>query len=201
MVHITPEYTYESYRVSATYTDLPVTLERVRQHLRNEDLNYDDDYVIGLIRAAAKTVEGQYGLSLLTQTIVETHRKFPGYSHRPVMLRVHPLIAVSSVQYTDADGNTQTWVADEYYSGRYMNMSFIAPKVGYQFPSTLADRPGTVTVTYTAGFGNKASDVPTDIQTALLLIIGKLYTNREDPTQAMPTASDALLAPYLRFPC
>lgn len=195
------QHTYESYRITSAYTDLPVTLDRVRQHLRNEDLNYDDEYVIGLIRGCAKTIEQHYGLSLLSQTYVETHREFPGFSSRAIELRVHPIVAITSIQYLDADGTTKTWDSAEYYSGRYLNASFVAPKIGYEYPSTVADRAGAVTITYTAGFGTKASDVPNDIQTALLLMIGKLYTNREDPTQSLPTASDALMSPYLRFHC
>ncbi len=140
MVHLMKQHTYESYRITSAYTDLPVTLDRVRQHLRNEDLNYDDEYVIGLIRGCAKTIEQHYGLSLLTQTYVETHREFPGFSSRAIELRVHPIVAITSIQYLDADGTTKTWDSAEYYSGRYLNASFVAPKIGYEYPSTVAEK-------------------------------------------------------------
>ena len=191
--------TYTAYQVTAASAELPVTLEMVRAHLRNEDLRYDDEYVSARIRAAAAGIEKQYGLALLTQTIRQTHSAFPATSDTPLLLRIAPLISVTSIGYIDSAGNTQTWSASEYASGHYNQTAFIIPKTGYSWPSGLAVRPDAVIITYQAGFGSKASNVPADISSALLLQVGYLYENREDAPQTLATAADNLLRPWYRF--
>lgn len=191
--------TYTSCQVTATSAELPVTLELARAHLRNEDLRFDDEYVSAVIRAAAANIEKQYGLALLTQTIRQTHSAFPASSDTPLLLRIAPLVSVTSIAYIDSAGNTQTWSSAEYASGRYDLTAFIIPKTGYTWPSGLAVRPDAVVVTYQAGFGTKASVLPADIRSALLLQIGYLYENREDAPQTLITAADNLLRPWYRF--
>ena len=196
---MTHDTTYTAYQVTATSSELPVTLEMARAHLRNEDLRYDDEYVSALIRAAAAGVEKNYGLALLTQTIRQTHSAFPATSDTPLLLRIAPLISVTSIGYIDSAGNTQTWSASEYASGHFDQTAFIIPKTGYSWPSGLAVRPDAVIITYQAGFGTKASNVPADIRSALLLLVGYLYDNREDAPQTFTTAADNLLRPWYRF--
>lgn len=198
---MTNDTTYHAYQVTASSSELQVTLDMARMHLRNEDLKYDDQYVEFIIRSAAANIEKQYGLALLTQTIAQYHSCFPCASDAPLLLRIAPLISVTSIQYVDSAGDTQTWSAAEYASGRYDNTAFIVPKVGYSWPSDLSDSPNAVTVTYQAGFGAKASSVPADIRSALLLMIGSLYENREDAPSTLPMASQNILLPYYRFSC
>lgn len=195
------EPTYTAYQVTASSAELPVTLETARAHLRNEDLRYDDDYLTGIIRSAAAAVEKTYGMALLTQTIAQYHRKFPCAPDTPLLLRIAPLASVTSIQYVDSAGATQVWSASEYAYGHYNQTAFIVPKVGYSWPSDVANLPNAVTVTYQAGFGAKASAIPADIRAALLLTIGFLYENREDAPSTLPTAADNLLRPYYRFSC
>lgn len=196
---MTHDKTYEAYKVVTPGIELPVTLELVRMHLRNEDLRADDELVRAYIRTAAATVERTYGLALIEQTIDQYHSAFPANSDQPVLLRVAPLISITSVTYVDSAGDTQTWDADEYTTGRINGQPVIVPKVGYTYPSGLTTRPNAVTITYKAGFGLSADSVPNDIRSALLLMVGHLYENREDPPNSLPRASEALLHPWYRF--
>lgn len=191
--------TYTAYQVTTANAELAVTLDVARAHLRNEDLRHDDEYVSALIRAASAAIEKQYGLALLSQTVKQYHTAFPATSDTPLLLRIAPLISVTSIAYIDSAGNTQTWTASEYASGHFNQTAFIIPKTGYAWPSGLAVLPDAVTITYQAGFGTKASTVPADIRSALLLQIGYLYDNREDAPQTLQTAADNLLRPYYRF--
>lgn len=194
--------TYCSYIVHSPNSELPVTLDRVRQHLRNEDLQHDDEYLRGVIRAASDYVERTYGLALLTQTIEQYHSNFPCDSSQPLMLRIAPLLSVSSIQYTDSAGATQTWTSSEYTSGNYNGRPFIVPKVGYSWPSGVnMNQPNAVTVTYEAGYGAKPSTVPPVVTQALLLKVTDLYENRNDPPRDRQTASDLLLQPFYQFSC
>lgn len=196
---MTNDPTYTAYSISDRSAELPVSLELTRMHLRNEDLRVDDALVRALILSATQNIEAQYGIALLEQTVVQTHNAFPASSDTPMLLRIAPLLSVTSIAYIDAAGATQTWSASQYTSGRFNNTAFIVPKIGYSWPSGLAKMPNAVTITYDAGYGTKSENIPEPIKQAILLNVGWLYENREDPTATLSRASDHLLRPYYRF--
>lgn len=196
---MTNDPTYTAYAISDRSAELPVSLELTRMHLRNEDLRVDDALVRALILSATQNIEAQYGIALLEQTVVQTHNAFPASSDTPMLLRIAPLLSVTSIAYIDAAGATQTWSASQYTSGRFNNTAFIVPKIGYSWPSGLAKMPNAVTITYDAGYGTKSENIPEPIKQAILLNVGWLYENREDPTATLSRASDHLLRPYYRF--
>ena len=191
--------TYRAYNVHTAATELPVTLEQVRYHLRNEDMRFDDELLKAYIRAAAGYVERTYGLALLTQTIKQYHAEFPYGSDTPLLLRIAPLASVTSIEYTDSAGASQTWASPEYTSGRLNLGGFIVPGIGYSWPGSVANLPNAVTVTYQAGFGAKPSTLPAPVTQALLLMIGDMYQRREDNVVNLPKASEHLLQPWYRW--
>ena len=191
--------TYNAYTVSAANSELPVTLEQTRYHLRNEDLRFDDDLLAQYIRAACGYVERAYGLALLTQTIQQFHCAFPAASDQPILLRIAPLSSVTSIVYTDGAGVSQTWSNTEYTSGRLDLGGFIVPAIGYTWPGDVARLPNAVTITYHAGFGAKASTLPPPVTSAILLMVGDMYQKREDTPVSLPKASEYLLSPWMRW--
>lgn len=191
--------TYRAYKVETPATELAVSLETVRYHLRNEDLRFDDALLTTYIKAASDYVERSYGLALLTQTVKQYHAAFPCGSTEPILLRIAPLESITSITYTDTAGATQTWSASQYVSGRYDLGGFIVPGQTYTWPGSVATLPNAITVTYTAGFGEKASTLPAAITQALLLIIGDMYQKREDNVVSLPKASEHLLLPWMRW--
>ena len=195
--------TYTSYIVHTPNVELPVTLERVRQHLRNEDLKHDDDYLAGVIRAACDMVEQVYGVALLTQTIKQYHSDFPNTSDSPLLLRITPLATITSITYLDSAGVTQTWSASEYTTGSYNGRYFVTPKVDYTWPSDVATgQPNAVTITYQAGYGAKMSNIPASVVQGILMEIAHQYgAGRENPVRTMSTAAEYYLQPLYRFSC
>jgi len=191
--------TYNSYKVLAKSAELPVGIELTRQHLRNEDLRFDDDLVVSYIRAAAATIERQYGMALLEQTVAQYHSRFPNSSDTPMRLRIAPLLSITSVVYVDSEGAAQTWHADNYTTGHYNGMPILVPKVGKSWPTALNNAPNAVVITYKAGFGTSSDTVPGDVRSAMLLMIAHLYEHRDDPPMTLPRASDILLQPYYQF--
>lgn len=191
--------TYRAYNVQTPATELPVTLETVRYHLRNEDMRFDDALLATYIRAACGYVERTYGLALLTQTIKQYHAAFPAGSDTPLLLRIAPLASITSIVYTDTDGAAQTWSASEYTSGRLDLGGFIVPAIGYTWPGSVASLPNAVTVTYQAGFGASQSSLPAPVVQAILLIVGDMYQRREDNVVSLPKASEHLLLPWYRW--
>lgn len=195
--------TYRSYEVTTPNTELPVTIDLARYQLRNEDLQFDDDYVRHLIFTAADLIERTYGLALLEQTIKQYHSSFPCTSDQPILLRIAPLYGVTpitSVTYVDSAGVTQTWSASEYTTGQYNGRPILIPKHGYSWPSsTSVNHQNAVTITYQAGYGTKASSIPKTIIQAMLLNITDLYENRSDSVRTMATASERIMQSFYRF--
>lgn len=200
---MTHDPTYRSYIVHTANAELPVTLDRVRQHLRNEDLAHDDDYLRGVIRAACDMVERVYGVALLTQTIKQYHSDFPCTSETPLLLRITPLASITSITYVDSAGATQTWSASEYTTGAYNGRYFVTPKVDYTWPSDVATgQPNAVTITYSAGYGAKMSNIPASVVQGILMEIAHQYSaGRENPVRTMSTAAEYYLQPLYRFSC
>ena len=187
------------YKITAPSAILPVSIEEARQQLRNEGGTFDDDYIESLIWAAAASIEQQYGLALIETTVEQYHTGFPDSSDQGIYLRIAPLLSVESIAYTDTAGAAQTVTIADYTNGGINGYPFVIPKINTEWPTDTARKPNAVTVTYTAGFGDAAADVPKSIKQAILLMVADLYQNREDRPDTMPRASEALLRPYYRY--
>lgn len=183
--------------VSAPATE-PVTLAEAKAHLRVEH-TADDAYITTLIEAVRTCIEGITHRALVTQTLELTLDAFPSCSG-VVRLPRNPVSAVTSVQYIDDAGITQTLDAAKYRVDLKSIVARLTPAYGEIWPTT---RPITnaVIVTFTAGYGT-AGAVPKAIKQAILLSIGTYYdTLREtvivgDSVQEVPPAAGFLLGPY-----
>jgi len=156
----------------------PMTLAQAKAHLR-VDAADDDAYITAMIVAARQWVEQMANLCLIEQTVVERFDSFPTYGYFD--LSKSPVMAVTSIQYTDSNGDLQTWAAGNYEVDTVTKPARVMVKFGISYPTTrLALAP--VTVTYTAGFGDEADDIPIPIIQAMKLFIGELYENRQSLT-------------------
>lgn len=194
-----------------------VTDADLYEHLRVETSGSpaapEDATIIGAYkRAAMAHLDGAYGVlgrALVSQTWTVEYRAFPARPD-PVLgsyalwLPLPPLQSVSSVAYTDTDGSAQTLASSKYdVVKRGDRPGYLVPAYGESWPST-RDEPSAVRVTFVAGYGESAADVPDSITTAALLLAAELYEHRSarDAQQARmysnPTV-EALLAPYRVF--
>ncbi len=154
----------------------PVTLALVKSHLR-VDHSDEDDLLNLIITAARQWAEEYTRRSFVTQTWTLDMDDFPAGTGLPLRYG-SPLQSVSSVKYYDSDETLQTWSADEYHVDTKSIVGRVVLDDGYSWPSDLDDRPNCVTVTYVAGYGDEATDVPAAIRLALLEIIANGYENR-----------------------
>ena len=176
----------------------PVTKDEVEAHLRIA-ADSEDTFLDTLIKAARGFVENETRRALITQTLVLTLDHFPPARH--IFLENAPLQSVTSVQYVDSAGSTQTFSSSSYSVSTAKTPGQIALSDGETWPVT-KNEIDAVTITYVAGYGS-ASDVPQAIKQAMLMLIGHWYENREDET-LMPGISsvkvekgvDRLLRPY-----
>jgi len=151
----------------------PVTLAEAKAHL-NLTTTDDDDLVTAKIAAARQFVERQLGQSLIATTLELTLDSFPcGHIEIPGS----PILSVTSIKYTDADGLEATMAPADYTADAASNPARIA--VGDAgWPST----DGTIAavrVRYVAGYGEAAADVPGDLREAVMQVAAHYYENRE----------------------
>lgn len=181
-------------KVTVSPTEEPLTPDEVKSQIKI-DHTLEDSLITIEIQAAREYVENKLGVALVTQTIEEKLHEFPLKDRlnpmRGIFLKRYPLVTVSSIAYKDSDGNSQTIDSDDYTLVTSSKPPIIAPKNGVSWPTTL-EEVGSITVTYTAGYG-AASAVPADIKQAMLLIISNWFDNRSNSVQEKWTAADNIL--------
>lgn len=170
-----------------------------KRHLRVEH-SQDDAVIDGLVAAATKHIDGFTGIlgrALINQTWRQDLGCFD--SCRIYLPLKPPISAVTSVTYYDAS-NTQRTLASSVYAGPFADGegAFIELAYGQSWPETYS-RPDAVSITFTAGYGAAASDVPEDILQGVKLLIAHWYENREtvnigNISSSLPFGADVLFS-------
>ena len=153
-----------------------VTLAEAKAHLRVDDSD-QDAVITALIEAATSHVDGPAGIgvALLTQTWRLSLDQWPAEA---IQIPLGPVQAVSSITYVDQSGVTQTWSPTDYLVDIDASVARLVPAYAATWP--VARRQlGAIKITFLAGYGTAASDVPADIRAAIKLLIGHLFANRE----------------------
>lgn len=171
-----------------------VTLAEAKAHLR-VDGSDEDALISGLVRAATAHLDGAKGVlgrCLLTQRWAVSWPEFSDELRLPLA----PVASVQAVKYVDVDGVSRTADASSYVAA----ITDGAVIQSADWPAT-DERPGAVTVEFTAGYGNAAA-VPHPIKQAILLLVGHWYANREavnvgNIVTPLPMAVEALTLPYV----
>lgn len=159
----------------------PVTLAEAKQHLR-VDGHEDDAYIAGLVRAAREWVEEYLDRTLiLTQWTVRGDR-FPPDSTDEIELPRPPMATAGtataiSVTYTLEDGTTAAYSTNLFRVDRHSTPGAVKPLYGQTWPPHRQD-DNSLAITYWAGYGANANDVPAAIRHAMLMLIGFWYENR-----------------------
>lgn len=164
---------------------LPVTLAETKAHIR-VDLDDDDALIGGLIDQAVAEIDGAAGLlgrALIKQTWQARLRTWPtGPLAAVLRVPLPPLIAVGAITYLDGDGASQTVDAGSYVVVTEVQPGEVWLAKGKSWPANTLDtgRP-VITVTFDAGFGEAAADVPEPVRRWIMNRVGLLYSNRELP--------------------
>jgi uncharacterized phiE125 gp8 family phage protein len=133
-----------------------------------------NDVIDSLITAARKLVEQWTGRTLITTT-------YDFYTNQlcdEIQIPTGNVISISSITYEDLDDATQTLSSTLYEldNKSVINTVFRVPNQTY--PEVL-DKPNSVKITFTAGYGANTSDVPEALKTAIKMTIADIYTHRE----------------------
>lgn len=134
----------------------------------------EDDLISALITAAREYCEGFTGRALATQTLEAYPQRFPCADE--IELPRPPLQSVTSVKYTDSDGDETTMTEDtDYIVDTDSTVGRIVLPYAETWPTATLYTVNPIKVRYVAGY----ETIPRSIKQAMLLLIGHWYANRE----------------------
>lgn len=159
----------------------------------------EDPYLVSLLKAARLHIEDVIKRKLITQTVKLYLDKFPARAF--FELPLPPVQSVTSLQYIDQDGTTQTLSTDAYQASINRHRAAIRLNEGYTWPET-DDALETVIVTMVVGYGDARANVPAPIKHAILLLAGHYYNQRESVIFGLvgtevPQGIASLVSPYV----
>jgi len=150
----------------------------VQDVIENSYITSEDEHALidNMIQAVCKRWEMQTNMALSSGTYYRRLEIWPSEGY--LVLKRWPLTAVTSIVYTDADGNENTFSSSYYWVDTNSEPGRVWLHRNRWWPTTTL-RPGpSIVTTYTAGYAS-VSAVPADIKQALLRMTGDLYENRE----------------------
>lgn len=190
----------------------PVSRTEAKNYLKI-DSTADDDLIDDLIKSAREMVEDFTKRSFITQTWklvldrfpVHRNRKYDDYEgvlHLPksevvnsadyIVLQRAPIQSITSLVTIDDHNNSSTFAASNYYLDT--ENSRLVLNDGATWPTDLRAQ-AAVNVTYEAGYGDAATDVPARIRTAIKKIVAQLYDDRHS-CEDMPVGCKKMLMPF-----
>lgn len=188
-----------SLEVSTAPATEPVSTADAKAHMKIDTAD-DDELIDSWVVAARILIEKNWGVSLITQTLKLRLDHFPHDGQR-IMLPAPPAATITSVQYVDNDGNTQTWASSNYAIAVNDRPGTLSRAYNVSYPTTRSI-DNAVTITYTAGYG-VASAIPANIIHAIKLLLTLWNEAREAACPVnlteIPFGVDALLVDHKTY--
>ena len=183
----------------------PVSLAETKVHLRVE-VPDDDTLITGYIEAATGIAEEFLRRRLVEQTWRFYLDAFPA-NGSSILVPASPLASISGFTYKDPETGADTTVTASDYSveapsGPNPARGKIVLAFEKEWP-TAREEPNAVKFDAVVGYG-AASEVPAAIRSAILLLVGNLYANRESVVTGtiaskLPMSAEFLLSPFRMF--
>lgn len=185
--------TRHSLEVTSAASLYPVTLDELKAHLRFTE-SEDDALLVDAIKEATEKLEEDTRRQFMNATVAEYYDYWPfdawhqgrdvylwhySASGPSVAMQVHraPLVSVSSITYTDTEGNTQTWGSGNYTVDAKSEPGRITVAYNGAVPAARV-QTNSITVTYVAGYGTSRGNVPRRAKRGILMYAGALYDGR-----------------------
>jgi uncharacterized phiE125 gp8 family phage protein len=182
---------------------VPVSVDEARAHVSAYGSG-DDAILTAMIAAAVSHLDGRAGVlgrALIQQTWELSLDHFPDTDHRlwpaacyhwpvthlhaqdvgAIKLPLAPLSSVTWIKYVDETGTQQTLDPATYIVDTTSEPGVVVPAYNALWPVTQKVR-NAVTVRFVCGYGTNATDVPQALRSAILLMVGDLFENREAVT-------------------
>lgn len=177
----------------AGYGDAILSLDACKLHLRVTH-DSENELISALRDAAIEFVERYCGVKLgPVSGMTWRAESLPSDPSRSISLAVRPVTSVTAVAWQDGDGAAVEGVPADY---RISASGELLPLVGGQWPSGVG---GSVVVTFDAGYA--AGEAPSSLLSAVKLMLGHLYLNREAVVSSgmageVPLGVTALCSPF-----
>ena len=155
----------------------PVSLAEAKTHMRIDGTD-DDTYINSLITMAREVVENYQNRQLIDATWTATYTRFPESDDTAFILPYPPLSSITSIEYVDTDGDTQTWESSNYDVFIGDLRGEVRPGFDKSYPNT-REHQEAVTIVFVAGYGEAATRVPMSARQSMLLLISQFYEHRE----------------------
>ena len=155
---------------------LPVTIDRLRDHLRvRHDL--EDSLYLEYLEAATQLVEEWTERAFITRTFRWTNWNFAHPDDSQIIeIPVTPLVSIESIKYYDADDAEQTLAATEYYiEGSEQVPACVYPVNPWP---VVKERYDAVWIDYTAGHGETPADMPAKLRLVLCQLVEHFNRHR-----------------------
>ena len=190
----------------------PVTPTELRTFLREDPAEFPDDVADLYIAQAREYLEEMTGLAFIEQTWKMTLDNWPGYvepwwdgvrqiaiseltggAGKAVTLPRYPLIDVTDVTvYDEGDVNTVIAVSTVFVIDTQQKPGRLGLRSGQLWPIATRDM-NAIEITYEAGFGADASEVPALLRGAVLDLAGYYYSHRGECDLAGAAAKSGAL--------
>ncbi len=183
----------------------PISVAQARYWLRlpSAGSSNENEAIERAIRKSRGVLEREWSRQLCTATWRLVLPGFPcgiemGWQMAgmaPIRIPIGPVQSVSSIEYVDGAGNTQTWDSAKYQVDVSRDPATIRPVYGQTYPILRPQVDRAVLVMFVAGYG-AAADVPAELQDALFLATAWTFEHRgeeiETAGQAIPEACNRL---------
>jgi len=153
----------------------PVSLDEAKLHLR-VDHGDEDLLIASLITAARVHLETHLGLAFITQQWSLVLDQWPAGAD--LCLPLSPVQAVSALTLYDADDASSVVASANYALDAISQPARLVWREGAVRPMPGRSYNG-IEVSFSAGFGALASDVPQPLRQAILLLTAHWYERRE----------------------
>lgn len=149
-----------------------------------------ESFILGAV--AHVDGDGVLGRAMITQSWAQWVSQSPGW----VRLTVGPFQSLTSVEYYDTDNALQTATLTDFEIRLDGDFVIIKPKEDHVWPPAYL-RQDAIKITYVAGYGDAAADVPENVRLAIKLLVGHYFLHREAVAEgnfkALPLAFDSLI--------
>ncbi|MYM25777.1 hypothetical protein GTP46_24420 [Duganella sp. FT135W] len=154
---------------------LAVTLEDAKGALRVDGDDLDAQITIG-VKGIIADLEQEIGQCVMKQT---WEVRLPYFPPDGAIKLPHPVISITSLNYIDAAGVTQTIAGPGYRLNKSRYASTLTPARGESWPATAEDDAAVIVVVQ-AGYGESSEDTPEEIE---LYILAKLAEQFDPATR------------------
>lgn len=161
----------ETFALLVVAADEPVNLSEAKAQCRMSEDDSEDTFIASLIAPARAYVERMSRFQLVAATREESFSRWGDY----LEIYRRPIASVDEIVYTDGAGEEAEYADFLAPLGNFPLR--IYPGVDDEFPD-IADG-GSITVTYTTGAVDGASEEYLIAKRAILLLIGHWFENRE----------------------